>query len=198
LWRGDYKVTGNSNDEIQTIGDIVGVHVWSMPTHIDERGRLFKASTNSDLAAIPIKFETYEHFLTESRINVFRGMHFQGDPHPVSKIISIIQGAVTDYLFDMRSNSATFKRLQVINLDEKEPLSIFIPAGVAHGYLALVEKTIISYRMNRPFCSNCDSGFGGELVADFLPVPLDETIRSARDNALKPFGEFHYESECSV
>lgn len=189
-------MSGNSNGEIRATGNLVGVHVWSMPTHVDDRGRLFKASSNSDLAEIPIYFETYEHFLTESRVNVFRGMHFQGHPHSVSKIISIIQGAATDYLFDMRSDSATFRKLQVINLDEKMPLSIFIPAGVAHGYLALAEKTIISYRMNGPFCSNCDGGFGGELVANYLPIPFAETIRSPRDSALKPLEEFLYESEC--
>ena len=196
--RGNYKVGGNSSCEIRAIGDLVGVHVWSMPTHIDDRGRLFKASSNSDLAEIPIQFETYEHFLTESRPNVFRGMHFQGHPHSVSKIISIIQGAATDYLFDMRSDSATFRKLQVINLNEKVPLSIFIPAGVAHGYLALAEKTIISYRLNGPFCSKCDSGFDGELVANYLPIPLGETLRSTRDRALKPFGEFYYESDCRI
>lgn len=191
-------MTNDLNGRIRAIGDIVGVHIWSMPTFLDERGRLFKASTSSSLSAIPIQFETYEHFLTESHFNVFRGMHFQGHPHSVSKIISIIQGAATDYLFDMRTDSATFRKLQVINLDEKVPSSIFIPAGVAHGYLALAEKTIISYRMNGPFCPNCDAGFSGELVADFLPISLKETIRSARDIVLKNFGEFHYESACGI
>jgi dTDP-4-dehydrorhamnose 3,5-epimerase-like enzyme len=186
----------NTNPIITKIGDVDDVHVWSMPTYPDVRGRLFKAysSTNSELLSIP--FDTYEHFFTESQLNVFRGMHFQGNPHAVSKIISIAQGSAMDFLFDMRENSATFRNLQVINLDATSPSSIFIPPGVAHGYLATTEKTIISYRMNGPFCADCDGGFSGELFANFLPISFAKTIQSARDAALVQFQDYNYSSKC--
>ena len=167
-----------------------------MPTHPDMRGRLFKAYTAADPELFPIPFDTYEHFFTESRKNVFRGMHFQGNPHAVSKIISVVLGKAKDFLFDMREESETYGNLQIVDLDESTPTSIFIPAGVAHGYLALAEKTIISYRMDRPFCGNCDGGFSGELVAGYLPILLAETIRSVRDAELVAFENYHYKSEC--
>jgi len=167
-----------------------------MPIYNDTRGRLFKAYETTNSFASLGSFVTYEHFFTESRKNVFRGMHFQGGPHSVSKIISIVEGAAIDFLFDMRRRSLTFGRLQIINLEEKEPASIYIPAGVAHGYLSVEEKTIISYRMDGPFCSKCDSGFNGELVSHLLPIPLAETIRSPRDTALLPFQDFKYSSIC--
>ena len=186
----------DSNPIITKIGNVDDVHVWSMPNYPDVRGRLFKAysSANSELLSIP--FDTYEHFFTESQINVFRGMHFQGNPHAVSKIISIVQGSAIDFLFDMRENSATFRNLQVINLDATSPSSIFIPPGVAHGYLATTEKTIISYRMNGPFCADCDGGFSGELVANFLPISFAKTIQSVRDAALIQFQDYNYSSKC--
>ena len=185
-----------TNPNNLTIGNIKGVHVWSMPTHPDVRGRLFKAYTAADTELFPIPFDTYEHFFTESKKNVFRGMHFQGSPHAVSKIVSLVYGKAIDFLFDMRENSETFGNLQIINLDEAKPASIFIPTGVAHGYLALAEKTIISYRMDGPFCGNCDGGFSGGLVAGHLPVLLSETIRSKRDAELIEFEEHQYRSEC--
>jgi len=186
----------NTNSIITKIGNVDDVYVWSMPNYPDVRGRLFKAysSANSELLSIP--FDTYEHFFTESQINVFRGMHFQGNPHAVSKIISIVQGSAIDFLFDMRENSATFRNLQVINLDATSPSSIFIPPGVAHGYLATTEKTIISYRMNGPFCADCDGGFSGELVANFLPISFAKTIQSVRDAALIQFQDYNYSSKC--
>jgi dTDP-4-dehydrorhamnose 3,5-epimerase len=85
-----------------------------MPTHLDMRGRLFKAYTAADIEIFPVPFDTYEHFFTESRKYVFRGMHFQGDPHAVSKIISIVQGKAIDFLFDMRENSETYGNLQIV------------------------------------------------------------------------------------
>jgi dTDP-4-dehydrorhamnose 3,5-epimerase-like enzyme len=185
-----------TNPIIAKIGNVDDVHVWSMPTYPDARGRLFKAYSSANIELLPIPFVTYEHFFTESQLNVFRGMHFQGKPHPVSKIISIVQGSAIDFLFDMRENSATFRNLQIIDLDATNPSSIFIPPGVAHGYLATTEKTIISYRMNGPFCANCDGGFSGELIADYLPISFEKTIQSVRDAVLLHFDEYKYVSKC--
>lgn len=185
-----------ANPNNLTIGNVKGVHVWPMSTHPDVRGRLFKAYTAADLKLFPIPFDTYEHFFTESKKNVFRGMHFQGSPHAVSKIVSLVHGKAMDFLFDMRENSETFGILQIVNLDDTEPASIFIPTGVAHGYLALEEKTIISYRMDGPFCRNCDGGFSGNLVADHLPILPSETIQSVRDAGLIQFQNYEYASEC--
>ena len=185
-----------TNPIIAKIGNVDDVHVWSMPTYPDARGRLFKAYSSANIELLPIPFVTYEHFFTESQLNVFRGMHFQGKPHPVSKIISIVQGSAIDFLFDMRENSATFRNLQVINLEATSPSSIYIPTGVAHGYLATTEKTIISYRMNGPFCANCDGGFSGELVASSLPISFAKTIQSARDAGLLHFEDYEYISKC--
>jgi len=167
-----------------------------MPTCPDSRGRLFKAFSSANIEMLPIPFNTNEHFFTESHKNVFRGMHFQGNPHQVSKIISIVQGSAIDFLFDMRENSATFRNLQIVNLDATSPSSIYIPTGVAHGYLATSEKTIISYRMDGPFCANCDGGFSGKLIANLLPIPFTKTIQSSRDTDLIQFEDYRYVSNC--
>ncbi len=185
-----------TNSRMPNLGVVKDVQVWQKPTHADERGRLFKVYTAADTELFPTPFNTYEHFFTESKKNVFRGMHFQGDPHAVSKIISIVHGTAIDFLFDMREDSDTFGNLQVVELDESSPKSIFIPTGVAHGYLALAEKTIISYRMDGPFCGDCDEGFSGELVANQLPIPYSETIQSERDAELIEFDEYKYTSKC--
>ena len=180
------------------IGAVEGVFVWQMPTYQDIRGRLFKAYTADNIEFLPLPFITHEHFFTESRKNVFRGMHFQGHPHAVSKIISVVQGKAIDFLFDMRENSETFGNLQILDLDENNPSSIYIPTGVAHGYLALAEKTIISYRMDGPYCANCDSGFNGAIVSKHLPIMLLDSIRSDRDSELEHFQEYSYYTKCDT
>lgn len=179
------------------IGQVNGVEVWKMPIYNDVRGRLFKSYSAADKALFPAPFDTYEHFFTESKEMVFRGMHFQGEPHSVSKIVSIVQGKAMDFLFDFREKSGSFGVLQIVDLDETNPASILIPEGVAHGYLAL-KDTIMSYRMDGPFCINCDGGFNGEIVSDHLPVSMSETIRSARDIGLINFDKFKYHSDCGI
>ena len=184
------------SDEIPALGVIQDVRVWKMPCHSDVRGRLFKAYTTSETEIFPTPFETFEHFFTESRKNVFRGMHFQGEPHAVSKIISIVQGAALDFLLDIRKGSTTYGMLQIVELSGATPSSIFIPCGVAHGYLALQEQTIISYRLDGPFCANCDGGFSGEIVSSYLPISISETIQSQRDLELMSLSKFEYKSVC--
>lgn len=186
----------NLGTQIPLLGTINDVHVWQMPTHPDLRGRLFKAYTSADVSIPQFPFNTYEHFFTESKKNVFRGMHFQGEPHAVSKIISIVKGRAIDFLFDMREGSASFGILQLVELNDFNPISIYIPTGIAHGYLALEEKTIISYRMDGPFCGNCDGGFNSKFVANFLPISISETIQSPRDMELVEFSKFRYISPC--
>jgi len=61
----------------------------------------------------------------------------------------------------------------------------------------LRDKTIISYRMDGPFCGNCDGGFSGEFIADLLPVPFSESIQSVRDLSLVAYKNFKNLSDCS-
>ena len=116
-----------SNPNNPKLGNVMGVHVWQMPTHPDVRGRLFKAYTAADTDLFPIPFDTYEHFFTESKKNVFRGMHFQGEPHAVSKIISVVLGKAKDFLFDMREESETFGCLQIVDLDAVSYTHLTLP-----------------------------------------------------------------------
>ena len=189
-------MTNEKNSPEMKLGVIDDIHIWKMPVFSDLRGRLFEAYVAEPTGSFPTPFTTFEHFFTESNKNVFRGMHFQGEPHSVTKVISLVQGATIDFLLDMREDSRTFATFQILEMNEKNPVSILIPPGIAHGYLVLQDKTLISYRMNGPFCENCDGGISGDFVTPYLPIPFSETIRSARDLALPVFADYIYSSKC--
>lgn len=174
--------------------NLEGVRVWGMSTHEDRRGKLFKAYPEQNEGKI--QFETVEHFFTLSKLNVIRGMHLQGYPHQVSKIISIVSGSAIDFLIDLRMDSVTYKHLQIIKLDHSTPVSIYIPTGVAHGYLALEDDTLISYRMNGAFCKNCDTGFNSNAIKEYLPIDYSDTILSDRDQNLVDLEDFKIDSKC--
>jgi dTDP-4-dehydrorhamnose 3,5-epimerase len=178
-------------------GSIEGAFTWNMPSFFDVRGKLSKAYTAGDAGSIPVAFNLFEHFFTYSNKNVFRGLHFQGAPHEVSKIVSIVQGKATDFLLDMRRDSPTFGNLQIRDFNSENLMSIYIPIGVAHGYIAWEDKTIISYKMDGFFCANCDGGISGEIINDYLPIDFSDTIRSEKDLNLQSFENFHYESSCA-
>ena len=177
-------------------GPIEGTHVWQMPNFQDIRGSLKKAYVGGESGSFPVSFQMFEHFFTYSKKNVFRGMHFQGDPHGVSKIVSIVQGKATDFLLDFREDSATYGNLKIQEMYSENPVSIYIPIGVAHGYIALDNETIMSYKFDGFFCANCDGGISGEVINDYLPIDFAATIRSERDMNLQRVDSFKYETSC--
>ena len=177
-------------------GPIEGAHIWQMPNFRDIRGSLNKAYVTGESGSFPVPFQMFEHFFTYSKQNVFRGMHFQGEPHGVSKIVSIIQGSALDYLLDFREDSATYGNLKIVEMNSEKPVSIYIPNGVAHGYISLEDETIMSYKFDGFFCANCDGGISGEVINEYLPIDFSDTIRSKKDMNLMGFNNFEYESRC--
>lgn len=179
------------------LGLVDGVQIWKMPIFPDLRGGLRKAYVGGISGSFSVNFAMQEHFFTISKKDVFRGMHFQGRPHEVAKIVSLVQGEAIDFLLDARVDSKTYGNLQIQQMNQMNPVSIFIPVGVAHGYLSLKDNTIFSYKMDGFFCGNCDGGISGEIVSDYLPIDFEKTIRSDRDKQLQKFDGFEYQSSCT-
>jgi dTDP-4-dehydrorhamnose 3,5-epimerase/CDP-3, 6-dideoxy-D-glycero-D-glycero-4-hexulose-5-epimerase len=166
------------------IGNINGVETWEMPVFEDNRGALKKDYVAGKHGSFAREFGIVENFFTVSRKHVFRGLHFQSQPHQLSKIVSIVQGSAIDYLLDLREESSTFLNVFVQPLGNGTDLSIFIPKGVAHGYLSLEENTIMSYKFDEAYCKNCDNGVSGEVIKQFIPIEFNTTIKSEKDNNL--------------
>lgn len=177
-------------------GPIEGTHVWQMPVFQDIRGSLKKTYVAGESGSFPVPFQMIEHFFTYSKKNVFRGMHFQGDPHGVSKIVSIVKGSARDFLLDFRVNSETYGNLKIQEMNSDNPVSIYIPHGVAHGYISLEDQTIMSYKFDGLFCANCDAGISGEVINEFLPIDFSTTIRSEKDMNLQGIDNFNYQTSC--
>lgn len=78
--------------------------------------------------------------------HVVRGMHFQRPPHAHDKIVTCTRGSVLDVLLDLRGNEPTFGQAWSINLSAGNRKVLFIPAGIAHGFLALEANTLMLYQ----------------------------------------------------
>ena len=167
-----------------TLGYVNGVSVWQHKIFEDTRGKLSKAYVSNSEEFGNITFQTFEHFFTFSKLSVFRGMHLQCGEHPSNKIVSLVSGSATDFLLDLRSDSTTFGFLQIEKLEEQTPKSIFIPHGVAHGYISNSNNTIISYRYDVAFCQQCDSGINPITISRFLNLDFGSLILSSRDSEL--------------
>jgi dTDP-4-dehydrorhamnose 3,5-epimerase len=167
-----------------TLGAVNGVHVWQNRVFEDTRGKLSKVYVFDSEELGNTQFQTFEHFFTFSNLNVFRGMHLQCGIHASAKIVSLVYGSATDFLLDLRSESSTFGKIQIEKMSDKSPKSVYIPKGVAHGYVSHADNTIFSYRYEVAFCQVCDSGISPRLIEPYLGIPLSDLILSDRDASM--------------
>lgn len=82
--------------------------------------------------------------LSKSKKNVLRGLHIQ-TKNPQQKFVTVLKGKIIDVIVDLRKRSKTFGKHYKITLSANKANSILIPAGFAHGFLALEDENFVLY-----------------------------------------------------
>jgi dTDP-4-dehydrorhamnose 3,5-epimerase len=82
---------------------------------------------------------------SQSSKGVLRGLHFQS-PSEQGKLVRVVAGAVFDVVVDIRKESKTFGRWFGIKLSSENKKNVWIPAGLAHGFLTLEDNTEFVYK----------------------------------------------------
>jgi dTDP-4-dehydrorhamnose 3,5-epimerase len=122
-----------------------------------------------------------------SSAGVLRGLHMQAGAHAQAKLVRVSSGAVLDVCVDLRPGSATFGRHLAIRLDAREKTMFFIPAGMAHGFLALEEDTVFLYKCSAPYAPMAERTIlwnDPDLAIDW---GIKKPLVSAKDLAGLPF-----------
>lgn len=76
---------------------------------------------------------------------VLRGLHYQ-TRQAQGKLVRAARGRVFDVAVDIRPESATFGKWVGVELDEDNHRQLWIPPGLAHGFLVLSEKADVLYK----------------------------------------------------
>jgi dTDP-4-dehydrorhamnose 3,5-epimerase len=87
---------------------------------------------------------------------------------------------------DLRPGSPTYRNWESFELRGDEQVSLYIPAGCAHGFQALTEVADVSYRIDRAHdpAEDVAIAFDDEELA--IPWPLPAAAVSPRDRAAPP------------
>ncbi|NER09912.1 dTDP-4-dehydrorhamnose 3,5-epimerase [Muriicola jejuensis] len=122
-----------------------------------------------------------------SNRNVLRGLHFQKGEHAQAKLGRVVRGRALDVVVDLREKSKSFREVFTIELSEYNNLQLFIPRGLAHGFLALEDQTVFSYKCDAYYYPGSESGIiynDPELAIDW-GIPDSELIISEKDRRLQ-------------
>ena len=82
---------------------------------------------------------------SRSRKGVLRGLHFQR-VQPQGKLVRVPIGRVYDVAVDIRPDSPTFGQHVGTELNEDNHRQLWIPPGLAHGFLVLSESADFLYK----------------------------------------------------
>lgn len=126
---------------------IEGVLVFEPKVFGDERGffmESFNQRTFESAVGSPVAFVQDNH--SRSGRGVLRGLHFQRAPNAQGKLVRVTAGAVFDVAVDIRPGSATHGRWVGVELSAANHRQLWIPPGLAHGFLVLSDSADFLYK----------------------------------------------------
>ena len=119
--------------------EIEGLQIIRPFVAYDERGFFMKTYERKIFEKHNISLQNAEDMISYQKRGVLRGIHFQTE-HSQDKLIRVLHGEVWDVAIDLRKGSKTYGQWKGIYLSEENKLSVYIPSGFGHGFLALTDK----------------------------------------------------------
>jgi len=165
-----------------------GVYLLDPFHHSDDRGEFVKTFHAGQVNEFGRSFEFREEFYSISHKNVLRGMHFQLPPHQHQKIVYCLTGSILDVLVDLRQSEPTYGKSLRFELSAANRLVLWIPPGMAHGFLSREDKTCVIYKTDHEYALESDSGIRWDSI-DFS-WKVDSPIVSARDRSFLKLTDF--------
>ena len=117
-----------------------GLKIIKGITHYDKRGYVREILNNNLFKDKNFIF----WIISKSKKNTIRGLHLHKKGQQ-EKFVSVVKGKIFDVVVDLRKKSKTYGKHFSIILSEKNSISLFIPAGFAHGHCGLQKDNLVLY-----------------------------------------------------
>ena len=173
---------------------LCGVYKITPFIHTDNRGFFVEMYQAYDFEAEGIRTSFVQTNESYSTKGVLRGLHFQKE-HTQAKLVHTIYGNIYDVVLDCRPNSPTFGKWEGFCLDAEKRELLYIPEGMAHGFLVLSDIVLFSYQCSDIYDPTSEGGVSfndPDLRIEWpeLDVPYST---SEKDKRLKQFKEQNYD-----
>jgi len=155
---------------------IPGVLIIEPKVFGDTRGFFFESFNQkafNDATGTDHQFVQDNH--SRSGKGVLRGLHYQIN-QPQGKLVRVVHGAVFDVAVDIRPDSPAFGRWVGMELTEDNHKQLWVPPGLAHGFLVLSDSADFLYKTTdyyAPEFERCiawdDRAIGIKWPSDIVP-----------------------------
>ncbi|AIJ20606.1 dTDP-4-dehydrorhamnose 3,5-epimerase family protein [Amycolatopsis methanolica] len=171
------------------VAGIAGAWLFEPTPHVDARGFFSRTFDREVVASVGIDPDCFaQDSLSRSVKGVIRGMHLRSGAGE-SKLVRCSYGEVFDVVVDLRPDSPTFRNTEYFRLSGDTQVTVYVPAGCAHGFQALTEPADVSYRIDRPHDPSEDVTIAFDDPDLAIPWPLPVTLTSDRDRSAPSLAE---------
>jgi len=172
--------------EVSPVPRIAGAFLFTPAPHVDDRGFFCRTFDVADMRAAGIDPAAFaQDSLSRSMRGVVRGLHVRRG-HGEAKLVRCSYGAVFDIVLDLRPASATYLSWESFELDGSAQVSLYVPAGCAHGFQALTDPADVSYRIDRAHDPAEDVSIAFDDPELAIPWPIPVSAMSQRDRRALP------------
>jgi|UniRef100_UPI004049FA35 dTDP-4-dehydrorhamnose 3,5-epimerase len=171
--------------------DIKDVFIIEPMVLKDERGVFFESFQQqkfNKLISAEITFVQENESI--SKKNVLRGLHFQKPPFAQGKLVRVIAGSVIDVAVDIRKNSSTYGKHVAVELSAKNKRQLWIPAGFAHGFVALEDDTVFQYKCTNYYNKAAEDALLWNDETLEINWEIQQPILSPKDELATTFNSF--------
>ncbi|MET9272936.1 dTDP-4-dehydrorhamnose 3,5-epimerase family protein [Kribbella sp. NPDC003557] len=169
--------------EVIEVPTIAGALLFRPSPHVDERGFFSRTFDREVVKAAGLDPDAFvQDSISRSRRGVVRGMHIRSG-RGEAKLVRCSYGAVFDVVVDLRPDSPTYRNRETFDLTGDNQVTVYVPAGCAHGFQSLTDPADVSYRIDRAHDPSEDVSIAFDDPDLDIPWPLPVTLMSERDKA---------------
>ena len=170
---------------------IEGVYLIKPKIFYDDRGSFFESFNMKVFQKeTKQKINFVQDNQSVSSKNILRGLHFQKPPHAQAKLVRVIKGSVLDVVVDLRIKSKTYGDYILEELSEYNNHQLFLPKGMAHGFLTLEDNTIFTYKCSEFYCKDAEDSIIWNDKSIGIKWPGSKPLLSKKDQNAKKFSSF--------
>ena len=122
----------------------------------DSRG-YFESITEKELTILGFN-KIFQISNSLSKKGIVRGLHFQKNPYCQAKVVRCHRGGVVDVVVDLRKDSDTYLKWETFLLTPENGNLLFVPRGVAHGFVSILDDTLFEYYVDNEYCPHLEDG----------------------------------------
>ncbi|KQT92266.1 dTDP-4-dehydrorhamnose 3,5-epimerase [Marmoricola sp. Leaf446] len=163
---------------------IEGVAIVELERREDDRGFFARTYDRAEFEAAGLEPAVEQCNLSYNHsAGTLRGMHLQVAPHPETKLVRCVRGALVDIIVDLRPDSPTRLQHVAVELTAENRRALFVPAYFAHGFQTLVDDTEAIYQVSGAYTPRAERGLRHDDPDLALPWPMAATVISDKDRS---------------